>query len=123
MIVDGESTTFAEMLDHLAECRTGQLAFVADDHSQDAGAPLRCTYDQLARDVQALHAALAERGIEPGDRVAVMLSSVPEWIRPAAPSHGATIIPSPELKLSVQEVSPTLVRPLGLENTFSAIRA
>jgi len=80
MIVDGENITFAGMLDHLAERCAGRLAFVVSDHSRDAHAPLRCTYDALARDVRALQAALAERGIEPGDRVAVMLSSVPEWI-------------------------------------------
>jgi fatty-acyl-CoA synthase len=80
MIINGENITFAGMLDHLAECREGHLAFVASDYSRDAQVPLRRTYDALARDVRALQAALAERGIAPGDRVAVMLSSVPEWI-------------------------------------------
>lgn len=80
MIIDGENITFAGMLDRVAERCAGRLAFVASDHSLDARAPLRCSYDALARDVRALQAALVERGIAPGDRVAVMLSSVPEWI-------------------------------------------
>ena len=80
MIVDGENLTFGGMLDHLAERCAGRPAFVASDHSRDANAPQRCSYDELARDVWALQSALAELGIRPGDRVAVMISSVPEWI-------------------------------------------
>jgi fatty-acyl-CoA synthase len=80
MIVTGENLTFGGMLDMLAEQRAGHPAFAASDHSRDIAAPRRCSYDDLARDVWALQAALAELGIAPGDRVAVLLSSVPEWI-------------------------------------------
>ena len=40
----------------------------------------RWTYADMMRAAQALQAALMELGVAPGDRVGVMLSSVPEWI-------------------------------------------
>jgi fatty-acyl-CoA synthase len=42
--------------------------------------PQRRSYDAFAREVWALQSALTELGIARGDRVAVLISSVPEWI-------------------------------------------
>jgi fatty-acyl-CoA synthase len=80
MSIDGENLTFGGMLDLLAERYPDRPAFVACDHSADAVAPQRRFYAEFARDVWALQSVLAELGIARGDRVAVLISSVPEWI-------------------------------------------
>ena len=80
MMFDGANLTFGGLLDPLAERCAGRPAFVASDHSRDAAVPQRRSYDAFAREVWALQSALTELGIARGDRVAVLISSVPEWI-------------------------------------------
>src|SRR5699024_7943086 len=39
----------------------------------------RWTYAQLEEDTRALAVALLDRGVQPGDRVAIWAQNVPEW--------------------------------------------
>ncbi len=53
------------------------------------------TYAQVSREVAAFAAALADLGVEPGDKVAVNLPNWPEWVTSvlAAARLGATVVP------------------------------
>jgi fatty-acyl-CoA synthase len=55
----------------------------------------RLTYGQVEADAQALAAALAARGIRPGDRVALELPNLPEWgvVCLAVARLGAVLVP------------------------------
>jgi fatty-acyl-CoA synthase len=80
MIHDGAGLTFGGLIDLLADRAPDRPAIVAADHSRPAGPPRRRSYGELAADIHALQYGLAELGIAPGERVAVLLSSVEEWI-------------------------------------------
>jgi fatty-acyl-CoA synthase len=80
MITSGVDLTFGGLIDTLAATMPDRPALVASDHSNSAEPLLRRTHGELARDIQALQRGLMELGIRPGERVAVLLSSVPEWI-------------------------------------------
>ena len=55
----------------------------------------RATYAQVSREVGALAAALADLGVEAGDRIAVNLPNWPEWVATtlAAARLGAVVVP------------------------------
>ena len=55
----------------------------------------RATYAQVSREVGALAAALADLGVEVGDRIAVNLPNWPEWVATtlAAARLGAVVVP------------------------------
>ncbi len=59
------------------------------------GADRRMSYAQVSREVSAFAAALADLGVEPGDKVAVNLPNWPEWITSvlAAARLGAVVVP------------------------------
>lgn len=78
--IDTDGLTFGRFLDVAAGRFAERPAFVAVDRSSGEAVATRATYAQLAADVRALQAALVEQGVQPGDRVAVLLSSFPEWI-------------------------------------------
>ncbi|MBU6367107.1 MAG: AMP-binding protein [Gemmatimonadetes bacterium] len=63
------------------------------------------SYGQVAAQASALAAALAELGVEPGDRVAVLLPNGVEWIvaTVAAAQLGAVVVPV-SLRLSAHEL-------------------
>jgi fatty-acyl-CoA synthase len=61
--------------------RFGALpALVAADHTAGGARLRRWTYAELMREAQALQWGLADAGVAAGERVGVMLSSVPEWV-------------------------------------------
>jgi fatty-acyl-CoA synthase len=72
--------TFGRVLDEMAHRHGGRPAMVASDHSSGEARLRRWTYREMTSDVQALQWSLMDLGIRPGERVAVMLSSVPEWV-------------------------------------------
>jgi fatty-acyl-CoA synthase len=62
--------------------------------------PRRLTYAQADRESRALAGALADLGVEPGDRVAMVLPNWPEWVTSllAVVRLGATVVPvNPQL--------------------------
>lgn len=75
-----EGWTFGRFIDELA-VRFGALgAMAASDQTFDAPGLRRWNYSEMARDVHALQWALMHAGVEPGERVGVMVSSFPEWV-------------------------------------------
>lgn len=80
MITDGAGLTFGGLIDLLASRQPERPAIVASDHSNPAERLARRSYGELAADIRALQLGLQGLGIGPGDRVAVLLSSLPEWI-------------------------------------------
>ncbi|GAA4322925.1 AMP-binding protein [Pigmentiphaga soli] len=76
--VDG--WTFGRFVDEIA-ARFGPLpAMAASDRSSGTDGLRRWSYEEMGQDVLALQWGLMETGVAPGDRVGVMLSSVPEWV-------------------------------------------
>jgi fatty-acyl-CoA synthase len=72
--------TFGRFCDEIGAQFAALPAIVAADHTQAAAGLRRWTYGEMARDVNALQWGLAEAGVGAGERVGVMISSVPEWI-------------------------------------------
>lgn len=75
-----EGWTFGRFADEIATNFAALPAIAASDHSRGGQSLRRWTYQSMKDDIHALQWALAEHGIKPGDRVGVMLSSVPEWV-------------------------------------------
>lgn len=75
-----EGWSFGRFLDEIAASFAETPAMVASDQTGSAGTLRRWSYAEMAADVYALQWALAETGVEPGERVGVMLSSFPEWV-------------------------------------------
>ncbi len=65
------------------------------------------TYAQLSGKVRGFSSAFASRSIGPGDRVAILSESRPEWAAAflAAARHGAPVVPL-DPKLTLQELRP-----------------
>jgi fatty-acyl-CoA synthase len=80
MMTDDIATTFGGLVDRLAARAADRPAIVASDHSNPSEPVVRRSYGELVRDIWALQWGLTDLGIQPGERVAVLLSSVPEWI-------------------------------------------
>ncbi|MDX3906603.1 MAG: class I adenylate-forming enzyme family protein [Pigmentiphaga sp.] len=78
-LVDVDGWTFGRFVDEIGERFGEREAMVASDRQHGANLR-RWTYAELARDARALQWALQRHGIQPGDRVGVMLSSFPEWV-------------------------------------------
>jgi fatty-acyl-CoA synthase len=76
--VDG--WTLGRFCDEIGARFDGLPAIAAADHTVSTSELRRRTYGQMARDAQALQWGLMDAGIAPGERVGVMLSSVPEWM-------------------------------------------
>jgi fatty-acyl-CoA synthase len=75
-----EGWTFGRFIDEIA-AGFGELPAIAASDRTYAGPGLRrWTYAEMTRDVHALQWGLLEAGVKPGERVAVMLTSVPEWV-------------------------------------------
>ncbi len=79
---------------HLADVFDAAVARGPDRPLLIAG-ERRATYAQVAREVGALAAALADLGVEAGDRIAVNLPNWPEWVVTAlaAARLGAVLVP------------------------------
>lgn len=77
---DVAGLTFGAFLDRMAATHAQRPALVASDHSSGTPKMRRWTYAELTRDVQALQWELAGLGIQPGEPVAVLLSSFAEWV-------------------------------------------
>jgi len=79
---------------HLADAFDAAVARSPDRPLLIAG-ERRATYAQVAREVGAFAAALADLGIEAGDRIAVNLPNQPEWVTTAlaAARLGAALVP------------------------------
>jgi long-chain acyl-CoA synthetase len=79
--------TLPEMLRAVGQANPGRPAVVA------GGATL--TYQALLQRVQALAADLGQRGVQPGDRVALLLANSPEFVLAyfAAATAGAIVVP------------------------------
>lgn len=77
---DCKDITFGKFIDIIAEKYARLPAIVCADVTMSPDVLRKWTYSQFHKDVLALHAGLIDLGIKPGDRVAVMLSSFPEWI-------------------------------------------
>jgi fatty-acyl-CoA synthase len=61
--------------------RFGSLpALVAADHTASTTELRRWTYAGMLHDVHAVQWGLLDAGVSPGERVGVMISSVPEWV-------------------------------------------
>jgi fatty-acyl-CoA synthase len=80
MMTDGAGLTFGGLVDLLAARAADRPAIVASDQSNPSEPVVRRSYGELVRDIWALQWGLMDLGIQPGERVAVLLSSVPEWI-------------------------------------------
>src|ERR1700756_1362405 len=78
--IDGRGLTFGRFLDEAADRFRDRPAVVSSDHSYGVPTTIRRTYAEVADDVRALHAGVIEAGVQPGEHVAVMLSSFYEWI-------------------------------------------
>ena len=78
--INGDRLTFGRFIDEAGARFGNRPAIVCRDHSYPAPQTIRRSYAELADDVRALHAALADAGVRPGEHVAVMLSSFYEWI-------------------------------------------
>ena len=76
--VDGWS--FGRFADEIGARFDNLPAIVAADHTQPTRELRRWTYAQMMRDAHALQWGLMEAGVRNGERVGVMLSSVPEWV-------------------------------------------
>ncbi|MPZ46998.1 MAG: AMP-binding protein [Betaproteobacteria bacterium] len=75
-----EGWTLGRFCDEIG-ARFGSLpAVAAADHTVSTTEHRRWTYAEMARDAQALQWGLMDAGIAPGERVGVMISSVPEWV-------------------------------------------
>ena len=79
---------------HLADVFDAAVARDPDRPFLIAG-ERRATYGQVGREVGAFAAALADLGIEAGDRIAVNLPNQPEWVATAlaAARLGAVLVP------------------------------
>src|SRR5436309_264333 len=75
-----EGWTFGRFVDEIAKRFDSLPAIVASDATWYTPELRRWTYAEMGRDVHALQWALMESGVECGERVGVMLSSVPEWV-------------------------------------------
>jgi fatty-acyl-CoA synthase len=99
-----EDWTFGRFIDEIGQRHAALPAMVASDHSRGGASDHskgiagdhskaadsnhsigtafigRWTYAEMARDVHALQWALTDLGIQPGERVGVMLSSFAEWV-------------------------------------------
>jgi fatty-acyl-CoA synthase len=78
LAVDG--WTFGRFIDEIGGRFATLPALVASDHTFSTKELRRWTYDGMMRDVHALQWALMEAGVRRGERVGVMLSSLPEWV-------------------------------------------
>jgi fatty-acyl-CoA synthase len=78
LAVDGWS--FGRFCDEIGVRFADWPAMVAADQTQGAAGLRRWSYAEMVRDIHALQWGLAEAGVVAGERVGVMLSSVPEWI-------------------------------------------
>ncbi len=79
---------------HLADAFDAAVARDPDRVFLVAG-ERRATYAAIAREVDAFAAALADLGLEAGDRIAINLPNRPEWVATAlaAARLGAVIVP------------------------------
>ncbi len=94
--------------------------------------PLTITYDQLASQILAFASALAENGIKTGDKISLMLSSVPQFSISyfATLASGGIVVPlnvlftSDEIRYHVQDSESVaiIVWEAFLEQTLSAIK-
>jgi fatty-acyl-CoA synthase len=75
-----EGWTLGRFSDEIGARFGASPALVASDHSLSGSALRRWRYAEMMRDAQALQWGLMEAGVQPGDRVGVLLSSVPEWV-------------------------------------------
>jgi fatty-acyl-CoA synthase len=75
-----EGWTLGRFCDEIGTRFAQRPAMIAADRTFDTAGLRRWTYAEMTRDVHALQAALAELGLAPGERVGVMLSSLPEWV-------------------------------------------
>ncbi len=86
------SRTLADLLPKAAEKNGPAGAFL---FRNEAGDWEEVTFDQVVADVQALALGFLEIGIRPGDKVAILGNTRPEWtlFDFAAMSTGATVVP------------------------------
>jgi fatty-acyl-CoA synthase len=75
-----EGWTFGRFVDEIARHFGALPAMAASDRTYAVPGLRRWTYAEMTRDVHALQWGLMETGVKPGERVAVMLTSVPEWV-------------------------------------------
>ena len=77
---DVEGWTLGRFCDAIG-ARFGRLpALVAADHTVSSNELRRWTYAGMLHDVHALQWGLLDAGLTAGERVGVMISSVPEWV-------------------------------------------
>jgi fatty-acyl-CoA synthase len=79
-LAEVEGWTLGRFCDEIGTRFDNLPAIAAADHTVSTTGLRRWTYAQMARDAQALQWGLMDAGIAPGERVGVMLSSVPEWV-------------------------------------------
>lgn len=75
-----DSWTFGRFIDEVGRRHADVPAMVGSDHSRADQRLGRWTYAQMQADVQALQWGLMDIGVQPGERVGVMLSSFAEWV-------------------------------------------
>jgi fatty-acyl-CoA synthase len=93
--LDVDGWTFGRFADEIGRRFADLPAIAACDHTLSDAALRRWTYAEMVREVHALQWSLADAGVLPGERVGVMLSSVPEWVLFlfAVTRLGATFLP------------------------------
>ena len=75
-----DTWTFGRFIDEVGRRHAPLPGMVSSDHSSGKALTGRWTYAEMARDVQALQWSLMDLGVQPGERVGVMLSSFAEWV-------------------------------------------
>ena len=75
-----ESWTLGRFGDEIGRAYSDRMALVAADRTRGDDALQRWTYGEMARSVRALHWGLVEAGVQPGERVAVWLPNVADWV-------------------------------------------
>src|SRR5579884_1089482 len=118
--IDYPPITLSQLLDRTAERWPDATATIFH------GATL--TYAGLARQVDAFAAGLQARGVSPGDRIAVMLPNVPQFIVAfyGALKAGAVVVPTnplytpPELAHQLNDAGATFI--VTLDQLFGSVQ-
>jgi long-chain acyl-CoA synthetase len=95
--------TPVEVLDQLAAARPQQVAFIKDQEIW--------TYERLAAEVERFAQGLVERGLREGDRVALHMANLPEFVVAYHACFRAGVIAAPlNIRFKAAELEPLLQR-------------
>ena len=113
-----DTSTLTELLDRHARDQPDKLHVVFPDRKTD---PIRLSYSDLSRGARSVAGGLLSRGITPGDRVALMLPTGPDFFLSFFGALYAGAIPVPIYPpLRMSQIEEHLRRQAGILNNAEA---